>query len=64
MNELYTASVYCGQEQIAEQAGNDVDQLYTWMLVQGQEQFGNVHGYIIDNATQKVIRTFRKCAIE
>lgn len=64
MNELYTASVYCGQEQIAEQAGNDVDQLYTWMLVQGQEQFGNVHGDIIDNATQKVIRTFRKCAIE
>lgn len=64
MKELYTASVYSGQKQIAEKAGDDLDQLYTWMLVQGQEQFGDIHGEIIENSTQKVVRAFRKCPIE
>lgn len=64
MNEQYTASVYCGEEQIANQAGNDIDVLYTWMLTQGSTHIGNIHGEIVDNQTQKVIRTFRKSAIE
>jgi hypothetical protein len=64
MNEQYTASVYCGEEQIAKQAGVDVDQLYTWMLIQVNGHFGDIHGDIIDNKTKKTIRTFRKCAIE
>lgn len=64
MNEQYTASVYCGEEQIANQAGNDLDVLYTWMLTRASTHIGNIHGEIIDNQTQKVIRTFRKSAIE
>ena len=64
MNELYTAAVYTGDEQFAKQDGNDLDELYTWMLIQGSIYFGDVHGEIIDNNTKKTIRTFRKCAIE
>lgn len=64
MNEQYTASVYTGSEQFAKQVGNDLDELYTWMLIQGNVHFGDVHGEIIDNKTKKTLRTFRKCAIE
>jgi hypothetical protein len=64
MNEQYTASVYIGDEQFAKQAGNDIDELYTWMLIQGTGRFGDVHGEIIDNKTKKTVRTFRKCPIE
>lgn len=64
MNEQYTASVFCGEEQIAQKVGNDIDVLYTWMLTQGCVHMGDIHGKIIDNETQKIIRTFRKSAIE
>ncbi len=60
----YTASVYCSEEQIAQQEGNDIDELYTWMLIQGNSHYGDIHGEIIENKTQKTIRTFRKSAIE
>jgi hypothetical protein len=64
MTNQYTASVYSGQEKIAEQTGDNVEKLYAWMLLQGHEQFGEVHGDIIDNTSKEVIRTFRKAAIE
>lgn len=64
MNEKYTASVYCSEEQIAQKTGNNVDELYTWMLIQVNGHFGDVHGEIIDNTTTKTIKTFKKSAIE
>ncbi|MBN9230149.1 MAG: hypothetical protein BGO90_02240 [Legionella sp. 40-6] len=64
MNEQYTAAVYCGHEQIAKQEGKDVDALYTWMLTQVNGHFGDIHGTIVENSTQKTVRTFRKSAIE
>lgn len=64
MNEQYTASVYCSEEQIASQVGDNIDELYTWMLIQGSGNIGDIHGEIIDNLTQKTVRTFRKAAIE
>ncbi|MFT4059738.1 MAG: hypothetical protein QM652_09335 [Legionella sp.] len=64
MNEQYTASVYCGEEQIAKQTGANVDELYAWMLVQVNEHFGDIHGEVIDNKTKKTVRAFRKCPIE
>lgn len=64
MNEKYTASVYSEEEQFAKKGGNDVDELYTWMLIQVNGHFGDIHGKIIDNKTKKIIKVFRKCAIE
>ncbi|MDR3442709.1 MAG: hypothetical protein P4L65_06785 [Legionella sp.] len=64
MNEQYTASVYCNKEQIAEQTGDNIDKLYTWMLIKGSGIFGDVHGAIIDNKTKKTIRTFCKSPVE
>ena len=64
MNEQFTAIVYCKNEKIATQTGNDIDQLYAWMLIQGSSHFGEIHGKIIENKTQKTIRTFCKAPIE
>lgn len=64
MNEQFTAIVYCKEEQIAIQTGNDIDQLYTWMLAQVGSSFDDVHGELIDNDTHKTIRTFCKSPME
>ena len=64
MNEQYTASVFCEGVQIAKQFGDDVDKLYAWMLAQVTDRCGDIHGEIVDNQTQKIIRTFCKSAIE
>lgn len=64
MNEQYIATVYCRDEKMAVQWGNDVDQLYAWMLLQVNGSFGDIRGEIIDNQTNKIIRTFRKAPIE
>ena len=64
MNEQYSASVYCNEERIAVHDGDDVDKLYVWMLLQVNDHSGDVHGEILDNQTNEVVRRFRKCAIE
>lgn len=64
MNEQYTASVYCCDEQIATRVGNDIDVLYTWMLTQGAAHIGDINGEIMDNHSKKIIKTFRKSAVE
>lgn len=64
MSEQFTATVYCKEERIATQTGNDLEQLYIWMLTQVNGSFGAVHGEIIDNRTNKTIRTFCKSPIE
>ncbi len=64
MNAKYTASIYCSEEEISTKAGDDIDELYTWMLLQGCENIGDIRGKIIDNTTQEIIRTFCKAAVE
>lgn len=64
MDEQYTATIYAGNEQIAKQVGNDIDELYTWMLIEVNGHFGDIHGEIIDNDTKQSIKAFRKSAIE
>lgn len=64
MNEQFTAIVYCKDEKIATQTGNDLDKLYTWMLIQGNGYFSEIRGEIIDNQSQKIIRSFRKTSVE
>ena len=64
MNEQFTASVYCKEERIASQTGNDLEQLYTWMLIQVNGYFDDIRGEIMDNKTKKIVRTFCKAPIE
>lgn len=60
MASHYTAHVYVDNKEINHQNGNDIDELYTWMLTQSQEKFGNFSGEIIDNKTHKTVKSFRK----
>ncbi len=64
MKEQFTAYVYCKEEKIATQTGNDLEKLYTWMLTQVNGNFYDIHGEIIDNQTKEVVRTFRKASME
>ncbi|KTD41748.1 hypothetical protein [Legionella parisiensis] len=64
MSEQFTANVYCKEERIATQTGNDIDRLYTWMLIQVNGHFDDIRGEIIDNQTNNTVRTFRKTSIE
>ena len=60
MTHKFTAKLYLDKDDIAENVGDDVDRLYTWMLAQADEKFGDVHGEVINNATGEVVRKFRK----
>jgi hypothetical protein len=56
----YTAKIYVDDSEVDHESGDDVDELYNWMLIKAQGKFGNFHGEIVDNKTQKVVRSFRK----
>lgn len=60
MSFRYTAKIYFDDEEIAHESGNDLDELYNWMLIKAQEKFGNLNGEIIENKTGKVVKAFRK----
>jgi hypothetical protein len=60
MSDKYTAKVYYGNEEFIEKSSDDVEMLNEWMLVQANGKFGDIHGEIIDNHTQKVVNKFRK----
>lgn len=56
----YTAKIYVDKSEVAHESGNNVDELYNWMLLKAQGQFGNISGEITDNKTGKVVKSFRK----
>lgn len=56
----YTAKIYIDDDEIAEESGDDADELYNWMLVKAQGKFGNFNGEVIDNETKKTVKSFRK----
>ena len=56
----YTAKIYFDDEEVMQEEGNDVDELYNWMLAKTQGKFGNFNGEIIDNKTGESIKGFRK----
>jgi len=60
MKLRYTAKMYFDNDEIAHQDGDDIDELYNWMLIKANGKFGNVNGEIIDNKTDKVVKGFRK----
>ena len=64
MSEHYTAKMYCGAEEIAQKSGDDIEQLYVWLLAAANGPNGGSHGEIIDNETRQVVRHFKKRSVE
>ncbi|MBI2785595.1 MAG: hypothetical protein HYX60_04515 [Legionella longbeachae] len=64
MSNQYTAKIYVDDVMIADSSGDDVEQLYIWMLAQVNGAPGNIRGEIIENATQNIVRHFKKAPIE
>lgn len=60
MNHKYTARIYLEKDEVEDSSGDDLDELYAWMLSRAEGTFGNIHGDIIENATKEVVRQFRK----
>lgn len=60
MGLRYTAKIYMDDEVLMEESGEDLDELYNWMMLKAHGKFGNISGEIIDNQSKKVVRSFRK----
>lgn len=60
MQFKYTAKIYFDDDEVAHESGNDVDELYNWMLMRAEGKFGNFNGEIVDNKSGKIIKGFRK----
>ncbi len=60
MKHRYTARIFLEKDEIEGGYGDDLEDLYTWMLAQAEGKFGNVHGEIIDTTTNKVVKKFVK----
>ena len=60
MSFRYTAKMYFDNNEVTHESGDDVDELYNWMLTKAQGKFGNWHGEVIDNKTHEIVRNFRK----
>jgi hypothetical protein len=56
----YTATIYFDDDEVAHESGNDLDELYNWMLLKTQGKFGNFNGEIKDNKSGEVVKSFRK----
>lgn len=56
----YIAKIYFDDDEVAHESGDDIDELYNWMLMKAQGKFGNFSGEIIDNKSGKVVKGFRK----
>lgn len=64
MTQRYTARIYADEKIIMHTSGDDVEKLYIWMLAQVNDTPGNIRGEVIHNATQEVVRRFKKAPIE
>lgn len=61
MAKKYMAKLYFGDRETIDESGDDVEQLYVWLLTQANDKLGDVHGEIISNDTQEVVKKFKKC---
>lgn len=60
MSFRYIAKIYVDDSEVEHESGDNIDELYNWMLMKTQGKFGNLHGEIIDNKTGKIVKSFRK----
>jgi hypothetical protein len=64
MKQTYTANIYSAEKLITSKSGDDIEQLYIWMLAQVEGLSGLIKGEIIDETTQEIVRKFKKAAVE
>lgn len=64
MSSQYIAKIYSTDKELAEKDGNDVEELYVWMLTYDIGHGCGAHGEIIEIETQSVVKTFTKSPIE
>lgn len=65
LKHTYIAKLYLGNDKVLDNAGDDLEQLYVWMLsLAADESSDDIHGEIIDNKTQEIVRKFRNCTID
>lgn len=60
MDFTYTAKIYFDDDEVAHESGDDIDELYNWMLMKAEGKFGNFNGEIVNNKTGKVVKSFRR----
>lgn len=60
MAKKYLAKIFFGNNEFEDKSGDDLDELYAWMLSNAEGKFGNIHGEVIDNQSKKVVKQFRK----
>ncbi|MBV9576494.1 MAG: hypothetical protein JO149_07710 [Gammaproteobacteria bacterium] len=60
MSFRYIAKIYVDDTEVEHESGDDMEELYNWMLMKSQGKFGNFNGEIIDNKTGKSVKSFRK----
>ncbi|KTD43076.1 hypothetical protein [Legionella parisiensis] len=61
---IYTAKLYVEEKTIDERDSDDIEELYLWMMAKAHNQTTHYNGFIINNKTHEVIRTFQSCSIE
>lgn len=57
---IYTAKLYEAEQEIQRKSGDNLDELYVWMLAQAHGKPGNFSGDVINNQTEEVVRHFKK----
>ncbi|KTC73801.1 hypothetical protein Lbir_1063 [Legionella birminghamensis] len=57
---IYTATVYFDSHIISTRSSDDLDDLFIWMLIEGDTNFGDSSGQIINNTNHEVVKKFRK----
>ncbi|MCP0914896.1 MULTISPECIES: hypothetical protein [Legionella] len=60
----YTAVLSIDSQEIARKTGNDMEELYIWMLSQAHGKTGHFYGYIVDNETKERVKSFRTNSVE
>ncbi|WP_131782818.1 hypothetical protein [Legionella gresilensis] len=56
----YTATVYFGPHIINTKSSDNLDALFIWMLTEGDKNFGEASGQIINNLNLEVVKQFKK----
>jgi hypothetical protein len=60
MQHKYDAKIYFGEKIVLYTTGDDIEQLYVWMLSNSDKHMGFIHGEIIDNQSHEVVKKFKK----
>ena len=64
MDLQYVANIYSKKEKINTKSGDNMEEIYHWTLMQLEENFGDIHGEIVDSKTEEIVKKVCKSIIE